>query len=241
MKITALLTTYNRPRLLQQSLHHIERECANVGAQLVIADDESDNFQTKTILESAKATHDVIVRKWGRTQYDNPHYSLGFHAVFSFKYVLNKYNPDVILKLDDDCVLSEGALPCLIKAYEQALNDGYDVLACSGLQGIYEHQTQAFEDRCYCLIDHPCAVTCLYPARYFKIYLDNTPEGEIATSGWDHKFLDFRHKWLPDTVFINTFPFDVAFHAGFSGTHLINTDVNRPGKFCGNLDGVYIE
>lgn len=242
MNITVLLTTWNRPKLLEQALRHIERECADIDAPLVIADDQSDNYQTlKIIEEAAKRGIDVEIRKWGRTANDNPHFSLGFHAIHSFSYVIKKYNPEYIIKLDDDCVLSKGAFRCMIKAYQEAVDDGYEVIACSGIQGIYEHQTFAMEGRSYCLIDHPCAVACLYPAYHFNLYLKNTPHSEIATSGWDHKFLDFKEKWFPSATFANTFPFDVAFHASYNGTHLANAEINRPGKFCESIEGIIRE
>lgn len=240
MKVVCLLTTYQRPKLLEQSLRHIEREARAIAAPLVIFDDQSSDFKTIKILEDAKARGlDVHTRQWSRTKDDNSHFATGFHAVHSFKYILKNYGDfDMMLKLDDDLILSEGAFADMIKAYEQASADGYHVIACSGMQGIYEATAYEPKDRDYCLVVTPCAVSCLYPMHDLKTFVENSSVGEIAAAGWDHAYHEFRNKWHGNAVFANTYPYSVAYHTGHSGTHLINQDLNRPGKFKGSIEGV---
>jgi hypothetical protein len=65
-----LLTTWNRPALLRQSLPLIEREAARIGASLVICDDQSADPETLDLLHSAKARGaDLIRRPYERSGY----------------------------------------------------------------------------------------------------------------------------------------------------------------------------
>jgi len=62
-----ILTTWNRPALLHQSLPQIEREAASIGAPLIIADDQSDDLETLALLEgAARRGADVIRRPYVR-------------------------------------------------------------------------------------------------------------------------------------------------------------------------------
>ncbi len=58
-----LLTTWNRPVLLRQSLPQIEREAAGIGASLVIADDQSSDPETLELLESARTRGAELIRR----------------------------------------------------------------------------------------------------------------------------------------------------------------------------------
>jgi hypothetical protein len=65
-----LLTTWNRPALLRQSLPQIEREAADIGASLVICDDQSADTETLGLLDSASARGaDLIRRPYVRDRY----------------------------------------------------------------------------------------------------------------------------------------------------------------------------
>jgi hypothetical protein len=62
-----LLTTWNRPALLRQSLPQIEREAASIGAALVICDDQSEDAETLGLLHSASVRGaDLIRRRYAR-------------------------------------------------------------------------------------------------------------------------------------------------------------------------------
>jgi hypothetical protein len=58
-----LLTTWNRPALLRQSLPQIEREAARIGASLVICDDQSADAETLELLHAASAGGADLIRR----------------------------------------------------------------------------------------------------------------------------------------------------------------------------------
>jgi hypothetical protein len=58
-----LLTTWNRPALLRQSLPQIEREAARIGALLVICDDQSTDAETLDLLQSASVRGADLIRR----------------------------------------------------------------------------------------------------------------------------------------------------------------------------------
>jgi hypothetical protein len=58
-----LLTTWNRPNLLGQSLPQIEREAARIGARLVIADDQSGDPETRALLMAAQEHGADLIRR----------------------------------------------------------------------------------------------------------------------------------------------------------------------------------
>ena len=69
-RTVVVLTTWNRPALLEQSLPQIEREAASIGAPLVIADDQSDDPATLALLAgAARRGADVIQRPYVRQRH----------------------------------------------------------------------------------------------------------------------------------------------------------------------------
>ena len=58
-----LLTTWNRPALLRQSLPQIEREAARIGASLVICDDQSTDAETLGLLHAASTRGADLIRR----------------------------------------------------------------------------------------------------------------------------------------------------------------------------------
>ena len=74
-----LLTTWNRPSLLRQSLPQIEREAARIGARLVIVDDRSSDEDTLRLLDRARANGAELLVSPGRRQTD-PHLDRLVHA-----------------------------------------------------------------------------------------------------------------------------------------------------------------
>ncbi len=58
-----LLTTWNRPRLLRQSLAQIEAEAHSIGARLVICDDHSSDPESLELLESASDRGIPVIRR----------------------------------------------------------------------------------------------------------------------------------------------------------------------------------
>jgi hypothetical protein len=58
-----LLTTWNRPALLRQSLPQIEHEARSIGAGLVIADDQSSDPETLELLQGAAGRGAELIRR----------------------------------------------------------------------------------------------------------------------------------------------------------------------------------
>lgn len=241
MKIVSLLTTWNRPKLLEQSLKHIERESADVGAHLVIADDQSDNYQTLKLLEGAEKRGAIVIKRpYMREQGQNPHYLVGLNAQFAFLHCVNKLNADLVCKFDDDIALMPGAFSRLLLAREQALEDGHKVLATSGIKGMWEPLVYAPEGRAYRIVATPCAAMCLYEKEDLRICFSEISSGTIATNGWDWTVVnEYRNKWKGDHIFISTAPGSVCYHAGHTGVHVANIDINK--DYEGSLDGIYTE
>jgi hypothetical protein len=58
-----LLTTWNRPALLRQSLPQIEREAASIDARLVICDDQSSDAETLGLVQAAADRGADLIRR----------------------------------------------------------------------------------------------------------------------------------------------------------------------------------
>ena len=58
-----LLTTWNRPRLLRQSLPQIETEADSIGAQLVICDDHSSDVESLELIQAAAGRGIPVIRR----------------------------------------------------------------------------------------------------------------------------------------------------------------------------------
>lgn len=241
MKIVGLLTSWNRPKLLQQALKHIERECLDVGAQLVIADDLSTDYHTLKLLEEYEKKGAIVIKRpYAREEGQNPHYLVGLNAQFAFLHCVNKLNADLVCKFDDDIVLVEGAFKRLLKAREEAIADGHKVLATSGIKGIWEPLVYAPEERSYRIVLTPCAAMCLYEKEDLRICFTESSSGTIATNGWDWTLInEYRNKWKGDHIAISTAPGSVCYHAGYTGVHVANIDINK--DYEGSLDGIYTE
>ena len=71
-KVVVLLTSWNRPELLKNSLPQIVRECADIGAALVVADDHSTHRETLKLLDGLPSLYKdswLIRREYERKPY----------------------------------------------------------------------------------------------------------------------------------------------------------------------------
>lgn len=241
MKTISLLTTWNRPKLLKQALEHIERESADFGAQVVIADDQSDNYHTLKLLDEAEKRGVIIIKRpYVREPDTNPHYLVGWNAQFAFLHCVEKLNADYVIKFDDDVALAPRAIHRVFEAREAALADGYKILATTGITGTWEPVTYAPEGKPYRLVATPCAAMCLFAAEDLRICFTDISPATIATNGWDWSFVnEYRNKWKADHVFAATAPGSVCYHAGHTGVHVLNIDINK--DFEGSTEGFYCE
>ena len=233
MKTTVVMTTYNRSNLLTQSLPLVEREAKRIGANLVIADDISNEEKTIELLKGAMSRGaEVIHRANHRVIPEDPHernlaahFSIGYNNIFAFKHVIENYDSELILKIDDDTYLAEGAfekmLYCHMKAKEE---DELDVICTSGIRTINEPVTVETQE--YCVTFAACNVGIIYEKQDWKILLENFSVPSIALDGFDIFFMrTYKNKFRPNSIFICTNP-SVIYHTGYTGVHVFGQDLN---------------
>ena len=235
--IVVLQTTWNRPRLLRQSLPQVEAEANAIGAQYVIADDQSEVEETIVILEEAKSRGiDVIQRDYIRDPSEPAHPLIGLNNAFAFGYVLEKYDPKLIIKCDDDIVLMPGAFRTMLDARNKAIADGHDVLLMSGIQTANEPCYEEYDgyNRTY----GACNAAVIYDAADFERFLTETHLGNIVMEGFDCHFVRLmQRKWRAGSECFTTRP-SVAYHTGVTGAHVMSDDINV--NYGGSLEGVVL-
>lgn len=231
-----ILTTWNRPNLLRQSLPRIIQECADIGAPLIIADDQSEDTETLNLIAGAEDKGArVITRPYNRTAEDNcdlrrGHVLTGRNNMFAFQWVLDNY-PDAkyLIKVDDDTFHMQGAFRKLFEAYSNALSDGYKVIHVSGLATVFEPRLADHEG--YSVIDKGCNATILYFREDWEIFLKEAHLGNIDIDGFDCHFMRmYWHKHKRDHVPIAVKP-SYVYHTGFTGVHLGGSDINADYPF----------
>jgi glycosyltransferase involved in cell wall biosynthesis len=241
MENVVLLTTWNRPRLLAQALQCIEREANSIGAQLVIADDHSDNEDTLVILGEAKSRGiEVIVnQEYQRMALDSPHIACGRNAHYAFNYVVENYKGiDYIIKTDDDIYLMDKAFATMHQARADAEANGIEWLAVSGIQTVNERTIEDYGT--YRTTTSPCAASTIYRYEDIRIaFSSEIHQSEHMMNGWDWTFWEiYRRKWKENGKAIATCP-SVAFHAGRTGTHLTGEEINQ--NYAGSTEGIICE
>ncbi len=239
-----ILTTWNRPSLLRQSLPGIIRECQSVGAQLVIADDQSDNVETLNLIAGAEDRGAIVItRNYERLPEDNVdphkgHVLTGRNNMFAFQWVLDKF-PDAkyLIKVDDDTFHADGAFQKLFKAYDRAIVDGYKVIHVSGLATIFEPRLADHDG--YSVIEKGCNATILYFREDWEIFLEEAHMGNIDIDGFDCHFMRmYWTKYKMDHVPIAVKP-SYVYHTGFTGIHLGGHDINVDYPF--DTSGLIVE
>ena len=108
-----LLTTWNRPALLRQSLPQIEREAARIGASLVICDDQSTDAETLGLLHAASTRGaDLIRRQYVRAGHGGLEESVeGNPRVLHGRFV-DLFDPE--LRLQSDVSIDPGSRRLLL-------------------------------------------------------------------------------------------------------------------------------
>jgi len=109
-RAVVLLTTWNRPNLLRQSLPQILWEAKEIGADLVISDDGSDDPDTLKILSEAEAEGVVVIsRDYDRSKVRR-HDATGLNNIFAFNYLCENYpKAELFIKVDDDTYHAKGS------------------------------------------------------------------------------------------------------------------------------------
>jgi hypothetical protein len=224
--VVVLLTTWNRPALLGQSLPQIEREARAIGAPLVISDDQSDDPAALALLAPAPSRGiEVIRRSYVRrpnrrleAAWKDEHFHIQWNNLFAFRHVLEHY-PDagMVLKVDDDVVLAPGAFGAMLSVSEKAARDGHDVLGVAGLATVYEPIVERFDG--YAITASLCNAAVLYRRGDWARYVATIPEQVIVGYGFDVTFRDYyapRHR--AGARMISVVP-SVVYHCGLHGTH----------------------
>jgi hypothetical protein len=237
-RIACLLTTWNRPKLLAQSLPQVEWEAAANKIPLVISDDHSDDPRTLALLQRAGVRGADIINPSVRNKAYIPHIRCGMNHLNAFRYLIRQGYTHVI-KCDDDIALMPGAFAEMIKAWDIAcyVRD-CTPMACSGMIGIYQSelpgQTSSNEFR---ICDAACNVTVMFSLHDWKRILDRKIDKKIITQGHDSYFVwNYAKEKNNDRRSMIATKENVVYHTGLSGTHLLNQDVNR--EFAGNMSWV---
>ena len=200
--VVVLLTTWNRPHLLQQSIGQIEREAQRVRAPLVIADDHSDDPRTIQILNDAQSRGIAVIRRPYRRQpnptggpdaWKHPHFHIGWNALFAFQHVLDHYpTVDRVLKVDDDIVLAQDAFRIMLGVWNRAHEAGLDILALSGLATIHEPIVEQRDG--YAITSSACAAAILYPRSDWESFVHHVSATDIVGYGFDVAYRDFYRR-----------------------------------------------
>lgn len=234
MNIVTLLTTWNRPAYLAQSLPLIEREAGTLG-KLVLVDNGSDNPKTIEMIEEIKPRLDgFLYHPRSRMKLD-AHWHCGDAAIAAFNYVTENFKDCThILKCDDDIFMIEGAWQKIVDAWKDAEGE-FQVAACTGIQTINE--TTVYQRDSFNVVTSPCAAACLYEANDMKrLFCGNIDHQSIRRAGWDWTYSDsYIRKNKPQHKFIATKP-SVVYHAGFTGTHTEKSDFNM--NYAGSTEGI---
>ncbi len=235
-RLAILLTTFNRPHLLAQSLPQIEREANRLRVPLVISDDHSTNIDTAVLLEGARSRGvDVIQPAQPRGDIEDPHHCIQKNNLFAFDYVLQAF-PDLelILKVDDDVVMIDGAFSHMLATWDRAKTQGLDVLTLSGIRTINEPILQMFDG--YAKTSGSCNAAVIYQAADWKIYSQEVAQWIILAEGFDCAFLGrYANQYRPLAMTLSLVP-SVVYHTGLTGVHTRGADYNV--DYAGSLGGV---
>lgn len=232
-----MMTTYNRPKLLAQSLPQVERETNSIGAQLVIHDDQSDDLDTLALLEEVKQRGAyVFSRDYNRTYTDlNSHNLTGMANVALWKKCLSDYDFDIAIKIDDDAYILPGTLKKLVETWSVIREKHEKALWLSAISTIYEDEVEDYGE--YARTDGACNACVVFTRDRMKEFLDNNHPAKIMLNGYDTMFLQYYvRKGINESYSLKP---SMVYHCGHSGVHLQGVNINR--NFAGETYGIYTE
>ena len=237
-RAVVLLTTWNRPNLLRQSLPQILWEAKEIGADLVISDDGSDDPDTLKILSEAEAEGVVVIsRDYDRSKVRR-HDATGLNNIFAFNYLCENYpKAELFIKVDDDTYHAKGSFRKMIEAWDLATEEGHDVLHMSGLATQFEKRIKSYGT--YSEILKGCNAAIIYRSSDWKIYLREANPKNIMRDGFDVHFM--RLHWVkhrPEAKPMAVQP-SVVYHTGLTGVHVLGSDINV--DFCEETEGILVE
>lgn len=237
MKYVVLMTTYNRPHLLKQSLPQIEREAMSIGADLYIHDDQSSNIETLAMLAEAETRGVTVFRRPYVRQETNltDHELTGMANYYAFKYLIEEDKSwSHLIKVDDDTYWANGAMRSMDTTFRQCLDDGVDVVLFSGISTTNEPELR--DHGSYAITRGACHAAVIIDRQDLESFISKVPIPYIVNDGYDTCFM---YRWVniyrPDSEFVSIKP-SVVYHTGMNGVHISNLDVNR--NFVGAVDDI---
>ena len=96
MRVSLIITTYNRPDALLLVLQSVEKQ-TTTPEELIIADDGSNNETKEIIKNFQESTNLKIIHSWQKNQ--------GFRAAKSRNKAISKSNADYLILIDGDMIL----------------------------------------------------------------------------------------------------------------------------------------
>lgn len=233
-----LLTTWNRPKLLAQSLPQIIRESKRIGADLIISDDQSDDRETLELLNNAKNSGCKVIRRDYLRKNITSHDATGLNNLYGFKYLCDNYpDAELFIKVDDDTYHSDGSFQKMVEAWDLAISEGHDVLHMSGIATEFEERINSYGS--YSEIRKGCNAAIIYRASDWHLFLREANPRNVMMDGFDVHFM--RLHWVrhrPLAVPMATNP-SVVYHTGLTGVHVIGKDINV--DFIGPRAGILVE
>ena len=237
MKPIVLMSTFNRPELLRQSLPQVGREAMSVDADLYIHDDQSDDEETLAMLAEAGARGiNVFSREYNRRETNlNGHECTGMANVFAFKHILEQNSEWThLIKVDDDTFWHPGGMKMMVDKYEQAVDDGVDVLWFSGITTINE--TELEDHGSYAITEGCCNAAVIFRREDLQSFVSTIPLPYIVNDGFDTSFLiRWAKKNRPEAKSVSIKP-SVVYHTGLTGVHVRHLELNR--NFIDGTDGI---
>lgn len=229
---SVLLTTYDRPLLLRQSLPQILEQSAEIGAELVIADDGSTDPLTVEMLARAARLPNVVVLPGERYREDwtspdkrlAPVFSTGRRFLTAVEFLLARHPGGAFLKVDDDVFLVDGCFRTLADRWSLVADRAPTL---SGMLDVYTDPRRDFarEVPGVVLTDWSSSVCCIHRGDLWAECIAALGRDHFVHHGWDVAFfwhwLNRRTHGMP----LSLVP-SLAYHTGHFGTRT-RVDVNR--------------
>jgi hypothetical protein len=247
-RVVVLLTTWNRPALLGQSLPQIEREARQIGAPVVISDDQSDDPDTQALLDLAGSRGIEVIRRdyvrmpnrlRGADAWKHAHFHIQWNNLFAFEHVVNAHHDaEFVLKVDDDIVLYPGGFGDMLDMWKAATRDGHDILGVSGLVTVHESVIEQLDG--YAITSSLCNAAVLYRRDEWERFVATVPREEIVGHGFD---VAFRECYAPQhragARMVSVMP-SVVYHTGLYGTHMDSQGQDINVNYAGSLGNVIV-
>lgn len=216
-----LLTAFDRPRLLRQSLYACLSQARALGVDLVVADDGSRDLETMHLLDIVTDVPGVTVLR--ASDRDLPGvFSTGRRFVTAVEWIRERYRDGDFVKVDDDVFLEAGCLERLVSTWSLVREDAPSL---SAMLDVHTQPRSGVLPGGVVRTDWSSSVCCVHKIDLWAQALADLGPEYFYTHGWDVGFfwhwLDRRKHGQPLTIVPS-----LAYHAGHVGTRTAR-DVNR--------------